>query len=94
MSNEAARSESAIMCLRCGHPMQEGWVPVLAPFARNIASGISWQTTIPIRPGWTRGKPKWSFWSGWRVSRKDCIPVTTYRCASCGYLEAYAKAVP
>ena len=41
---------------------------------------------------WAAGAPQKSFWTGTKVPKGDkMIPIGTYRCASCGYLEAYAK---
>jgi ribosomal protein S27AE len=37
------------------------------------------------------GEPKVSRWFGLRVRKKDLIPVTTWRCGRCGYLESYAS---
>ncbi len=41
---------------------------------------------------WIEGLPKLSFWWGKTVpSGKEQIPVGTFRCQSCGFLEAYAR---
>ena len=39
---------------------------------------------------WTEGEPKKSIWTGIKVPREACHPITTYRCTKCGYLESYA----
>jgi hypothetical protein len=39
---------------------------------------------------WIAGAPEPSFWTGLKVSGKAQLPVTTYRCTGCGFLEAYA----
>jgi hypothetical protein len=41
---------------------------------------------------WVGGAPEQSFWTGLRLSERDVLAVTTYRCARCGYLESYARA--
>jgi len=40
------------------------------------------------------GPPKVSKWIGLRVDKKQAIPVATYRCLDCGYLESYARKQP
>jgi hypothetical protein len=44
------------------------------------------------QPRWVEGTPQVSFWSGLKVRGKERLPITTYRCPACGYLESYAKA--
>lgn len=41
---------------------------------------------------WQDGEPERSFWKGLKTSGHQQLPVTTYRCGQCGYLEAYARA--
>jgi hypothetical protein len=41
-------------------------------------------------PKWVGGEPRRSIWSGLRLGGKEQLPVTTYRCRRCGYLESYA----
>ena len=36
------------------------------------------------------GQPQKSFWTGLKLSSKERLDVTTYRCQRCGYLESYA----
>jgi predicted nucleic-acid-binding Zn-ribbon protein len=36
------------------------------------------------------GTPKVSRWFGLKVRKKDLVPISTWRCRSCGYLESYA----
>jgi len=58
--------------------MESGWVP------DNTQAGLQHQS-------WTPGEPQPSLWTGLKVERKDrVIPVTTFRCPNCGYLESYA----
>jgi hypothetical protein len=40
---------------------------------------------------WVEGPPEKSFWTGTRTAGKRLMPVTTFRCSLCGYLESYAK---
>ena len=39
---------------------------------------------------WAEGEPQKSFWTGIKVPR-EALPITTYRCIKCGYLESYAQ---
>ena len=39
---------------------------------------------------WVSGPPEPSFWTGVRVRDRPNMPVRTYRCEQCGYLESYA----
>jgi hypothetical protein len=41
---------------------------------------------------WARGSPLKSFFFGVWVPRDWMLPIGTYRCQSCGYLESYARA--
>ena len=41
-------------------------------------------------PKWVAGEPQKSIWTGLKLRGKEQLPVTTYRCRRCGYLESYA----
>ena len=42
-------------------------------------------------PNWVAGEPVNNFWSwGLNLRGKQQLPVSTYRCRRCGYLESYA----
>ena len=43
-------------------------------------------------PNWVGGEPERSIWTGINLRGKEQIPVATYRCRQCGYLESYASA--
>jgi hypothetical protein len=64
-------------CIRCHAQMESGWVP------DNTHSGLQ-------RQNWSPGEPQPSFWTGLKVGKDQVIPVTTFRCPKCGYLESYA----
>jgi hypothetical protein len=67
-----------VECTRCHAHMESGWVP------DNAHSGLQ-------RQNWSPGEPQPSFWTSLKVEKKDVvIPVTTFRCPKCGYLESYA----
>jgi hypothetical protein len=40
---------------------------------------------------WAAGAPIKSVWSGTKLPEEKLIPVGAFRCASCGYLESYAR---
>ncbi|MEO1858097.1 MAG: hypothetical protein ABGY95_12145 [Rubritalea sp.] len=40
---------------------------------------------------WLPGEPQKSMLLGIKVDVNQWIPITTYRCESCGFLESYAK---
>jgi hypothetical protein len=45
----------------------------------------------PVASEWAPGAPTKSYWFGLRTPRER-VPVGVFRCASCGYLESYARA--
>jgi hypothetical protein len=47
-----------------------------------------------LAPQWVEGAPEKSFWTGVRTTGRAVLPVTTYRCERCGYLESYANPAP
>jgi hypothetical protein len=40
---------------------------------------------------WVEGPPKKSFWTGTKIELLKKLPVATFRCAKCGFLESYAR---
>lgn len=65
-------------CPKCEGEMQQGFIPDLAHY-RN-----------PELPVWYPGTFKRSFWGGIAGKTRQRLYVQTWRCADCGYLEAYA----
>ena len=39
---------------------------------------------------WSAGQPRKSFWTGTKLPEEKQIPIGTFRCESCGFLESYA----
>jgi hypothetical protein len=66
------------LCSKCGNSMEPGFI---------VDHGHYNYTQVET---WVEGEPKTSYWSGLKISGRQQLPVTTYRCQSCGYLEAYA----
>lgn len=66
---------------------------MVAGFVTDIAHGGV------ILPQWVEGTPVSATYFGFKVSeihisppkRDQMIPIRTYRCSSCGYLESYAR---
>jgi hypothetical protein len=42
---------------------------------------------------WIEGLPEKNFWTGITVSGRLNLPVITFRCRTCDYLEAYAPSI-
>jgi hypothetical protein len=40
---------------------------------------------------WVEGAPRRSIWTGVKVKDAQTFSVITFRCATCGYLESYAR---
>jgi hypothetical protein len=40
---------------------------------------------------WVEGAPEKSWWRVTKVPPEKCIPVGTFRCSACGFLESYAR---
>ena len=76
---DKSREETAMQCGKCNAAMEEGFVVDYAAGGnRKVAE-------------WVQGEPKGSFWHGVDLSSASQIPIVTYRCAACGYLEFYAR---
>jgi hypothetical protein len=65
-------------CPKCQGEMEEGFI------ADATYGGV-------LTSKWVEGEPEKSFWTGIKTKGKEQIQISTYRCASCGYLESYAK---
>lgn len=68
---------SVANCVKCGGEMEEG-------FTLDNTYGARLQS------GWVEGAPERSRWTGISLKGKDLLPITTFRCVRCGYLESYA----
>ena len=66
-------------CPKCKGEMEQGFVLDLGGGGQLISH-------------WAKGAPRKSFWLVTkRVPFQDQVPFGTFRCSSCGYLEAYAR---
>jgi hypothetical protein len=68
-------------CSKCRGAMDEGFV-----LDRYHHSSLTQET-------WVEGPPQRSFWWGLTLKDRETLPVATFRCRSCGYLEGYARKV-
>lgn len=69
---------AAPRCAKCDVPTEVGFV------LDNAHSGR-------VQSGWVEGPPERSFWFGIKLGGREQIPIMTYRCPRCGYLESYAR---
>ena len=67
-------------CPKCSGLMEQGFV--LDNTDRAGGSLVS---------QWAKGAPVTSFWFGITKRPDAQLPIGTFRCSSCGYLEAYAR---
>ena len=68
----------AIRCPKCDGVMVQGFI-----FDR--ADGGQRRVI-----NWVDGAPDKAFWTVTRVPEEKCVPVGTFRCSTCGFLESYA----
>ena len=66
-----------LRCAKCDGAMGEGFLLSEIQSRRAVTS-------------WVQGAPQKSFWLGLKLPAKP-VPVQTYRCQRCGYLENYAN---
>ena len=77
MSDDLPESvEAAKRCCKCGGEMEQG-------FVRDAATGGF------LVSHWVKGVPESSFWRGTKSGQ--LLPIGTFRCSLCGYLESYAR---
>lgn len=66
-------------CPKCDGVMEQG-------FILDLMQGGQ------VASRWAAGVPQKSFWTGLKgVIEDTVIPVGTFRCASCGFLESFAR---
>ena len=71
--------EKRVECPKCKKAMNPGF---LLPYSKYDQSHAT---------HWVEGVPQKSMWTGISVRKKVVIPVVTFRCSSCGFLESYAR---
>jgi DNA-directed RNA polymerase subunit RPC12/RpoP len=68
---------SSPKCAKCGTRTEEGFI-VDNTYGSRLQSS------------WVEGPPDRSRWTGVKVRGRVVLPITSYRCPKCGYLESYA----
>lgn len=71
-------SVQSTLCPKCNGEMVQGFIFEIDGPRRAVST-------------WIEGAPERSFWQGAKVRADKGIPVGTFRCAACGFLEAYAR---
>lgn len=66
------------LCPKCGGRMQQGFILDNTHGARLVSH-------------WAPGAPLKSWWAGTKAAERELVPVGSYRCAGCGFLEMYAR---
>jgi hypothetical protein len=69
---------NSVECMRCHMQMEVGYVPELK---------AGWYSA----QSWYPGEPEESFWKGLKMKPDKLIPIKTFRCPNCRYLESYAR---
>ena len=69
---------SKMTCPKCKSAMEEGFI---ADYKGESSAKVS---------KWVEGEPERSFWLGIKTEGRVNLPVKTFRCVRCGYLESYA----
>jgi hypothetical protein len=64
-------------CPKCTGAMVQGFIPDYSHGAVLVA-------------GWLQGHPQKSFWRTTKAPISEVIPIGTFRCEKCGFLEFYA----
>ena len=78
-SGDLSMNTEAIRCPKCNGEMVQGFI---ADFKADDRRRVS---------NWVEGAPIKSFWYGTKASADKYIPVGTFRCSTCGFLESYAR---
>ena len=73
-------------CSKCGGEMCEG-----ATIQMSLPGLGGLVTHLGMFAHWISGRPEWSFWAGVKTVGKQNLPIQTFRCTQCGYLESYAN---
>ena len=75
-------NDNSLICPKCKSEMKQGFVP--GP------SNLGFEKTVICQ--WMEGEPKRSFWTGVKgLWSRPKIPIATFRCIECGFLESYAR---
>jgi len=75
--NGSSMTQAAMSCPKCQGEMVRGYVLDLTPVGVRVSE-------------WNAGPPKKAGWTSIKDSTSQ-IPMSTFRCQSCGFLESYAR---
>ena len=64
-------------CPKCGGGMVQGFVVDKGHGTSTVAA-------------WVEGEPVKSIWTGLKLRGRTTVPIATWRCRKCGFLESYA----
>ncbi len=78
-SADLNKGTEAMQCPKCSGEMVQGFI-----FDR-ADGGV--RRVIK----WVEGAPQTAFWTVTKVPEEKCVPVGTFRCSVCGFLESYAR---
>jgi hypothetical protein len=67
-----------LRCPKCQGEMVQGFIADITHGGRLVSQ-------------WSEGPPQKSFWNGVKWPKEKRIPIGTFRCESCGFLESYAR---
>jgi hypothetical protein len=71
-------NQTPSICQRCSGPLELGYVLEIGDSnARSVSQ-------------WISGAPERGFMFGLKTRNRRSLPVTTFRCTLCGFLESYA----
>jgi hypothetical protein len=74
-----------LRCAKCKARMEQGFIPDRGQAYIDRRNPYMYLAT------WVAGTPERSFWLGITTRGRAEIPVRTFRCTACGYLESYAR---
>ena len=74
-------AEKRVECPKCRKAMEAGFLLGYRP--SDYHQPTHWVDGVPVK----------SIWSGISVKKRRILPLTTYRCVSCGFLESYATGI-
>ena len=72
-------SAETMRCPKCNREMVQGFIVDFHAGGHRLVSS------------WVEGGPEKSFWHSTSVPAEKCLPVGTFRCSACGFLESYAR---
>ena len=72
-------SAKTMRCPKCNREMAQGFIVDFHAGGQRLVSN------------WVEGAPEKSFWHRTDAPADRSVPVGTFRCSACGFLESYAR---